>query len=160
MRTNLITREGIERLKEELDFLWFKERPEVTQKVAWAASLGDRSENADYQYNKKRLREIDRRVRFLRKRIEDLQVVDYAPSQEGKVFFGAWVELVDDDNETLTFRIVGTDEIYGRKNYASIDAPIARASLRKEEGDEVFVRTEVAEKTWYIDKIWYGDKPE
>lgn len=99
-------------------------------------------------------------MRFLRKRIEDLQVVDYAPSQEGKVFFGAWVKLVDDDNESLTFRIVGTDEIYGRKNYVSIDAPIARASLRKEEGEEVFVKTEVAEKVWYIDKIWYVDKPD
>lgn len=84
MRTDLITREGFNALKEELDFLWRTERPEVTQKVAWAASLGDRSENADYQYNKKRLREIDRRVRFLRKRLEVLRVVDYSPSKTAK----------------------------------------------------------------------------
>ena len=86
MKTNLITREGFQRLKDELDFLWKEERPEVTKKVTWAAGLGDRSENADYQYNKKRLREIDRRVRYLRKRLEQVKVVDYSPQQEGKVF--------------------------------------------------------------------------
>lgn len=86
MKTKLITRRGYQQLQRELDHLWRTERPEVTKKVAWAASLGDRSENADYQYNKKRLREIDRRVRYLRKRLEDLQVVDYSPQQEGKVF--------------------------------------------------------------------------
>ncbi|AOY90330.1 transcription elongation factor GreB [Marinobacter salinus] len=155
MKTNLITREGFDKLQEELDFLWRKERPEVTKKVNWAASLGDRSENADYQYNKKRLREIDRRVRYLRKRLEEVRVVDYAPVQEGKIFFGAWVELIDDDNETLTFRIVGPDEIYERKDYVSIDAPIARASLKKEPGDEVYVKTPVSEKTWYVESVRY-----
>ena len=89
MRARLITQEGYDKLKDELDFLWRKERPEVTQKVTWAASLGDRSENADYQYNKKRLREIDRRVRYLRKGIDELGVVNYAPEQEGRVFFGS-----------------------------------------------------------------------
>ncbi|MDY0136293.1 MAG: transcription elongation factor GreB, partial [Thiomicrospira sp.] len=89
MKTKLITREGFEQLQQEADQLWRKERPEVTKIVAWAASLGDRSENADYQYNKRRLREIDRRVRYLRKTLEDIQIVDYHPAQEGKIFFGA-----------------------------------------------------------------------
>ncbi len=155
MKTNLITREGFDQLQQELDFLWRTERPEVTRKVTWAASLGDRSENADYQYNKKRLREIDRRVRYLRKRLESVRIVDYAESQEGRVFFGAWVTLVDEDDTELTFRIVGPDEIYERKDCVSIDAPIARACLKKEPGDEVLVRTPVAEKTWYIERIWY-----
>nr|VUD30143.1 transcription elongation factor GreB [Raoultella sp. NCTC 9187] len=93
MKTPLITREGYEKLKKEMDYLWREERPEVTKKVTWAASLGDRSENADYQYNKKRLREIDRRVRYLSKCLEHLKIVDYSPQQEGKVFFGAWVEI-------------------------------------------------------------------
>ncbi len=86
MKTRLITREGFNQLKAELDYLWREERPEVTKKVTWAASLGDRSENADYQYNKKRLREIDRRVRYLTKSIEQLRIVDYSPQQDGKVF--------------------------------------------------------------------------
>ena len=103
--------------------------------------LGDRSENADYQYNKKLLREIDRRVRYLRKRLEDVKVVAYSPQQEGKVFFGAWVEIENDEGEVLKFRIVGYDEIYGRNDYISIDSPMARALLKKEEGDEVVVKT-------------------
>ena len=115
MKTPLITREGYDKLKQELDFLWRQERPEVTKKVTWAASLGDRSENADYQYNKKRLREIDRRVRYLTKCLENLKIVDYSPQQEGKVFFGAWVEIENDDGNTLRFRIVGYDEIFGRR---------------------------------------------
>lgn len=132
MKTNLITREGYNRLKEELDFLWKEDRPEVTKKVTWAASLGDRSENADYQYNKKRLREIDRRVRYLRKRLEQVKVVDYAPQQEGKVFFGAWVEVENEAGDVKRFRIVGPDEIYGGvKDYISIDSPMARALLKK-----------------------------
>ena len=87
MSTKLITKEGHEALKKELDYLWREKRPDTTRKVTWAASLGDRSENADYQYNKKLLREIDRRVRYLRKRLEDMRVVEYMPEQEGRVFF-------------------------------------------------------------------------
>jgi transcription elongation factor GreB len=155
MKTPLITREGFNALKTELDHLWRIERPDVTQKVSWAASLGDRSENADYQYNKKRLREIDRRVRYLRKSLEDLKVVDYSPVQEGKVFFGAWVEIENDDGETLRFRIVGYDEIFNTKDYISIDSPMARALLKKEVGDEAIVRTEAGEFTWYINSITY-----
>ena len=99
----LITRQGYEKLKAELDHLWRVERPEVTKMVTWAASLGDRSENADYQYNKKKLREIDRRVRYLQKRLDSLKIVDYHPDQIGKVFFGAWVEIENDAGETKLF---------------------------------------------------------
>ncbi|WDE05560.1 transcription elongation factor GreB [Thalassomonas viridans] len=156
MKTNLITRGGYEQLQQELTHLWKVERPEITQKVSWAASLGDRSENADYQYNKKKLREIDRRVRYLTKRLEDIKIVDYSPQQEGKVFFGAWVEIENDLGEVLSFRIVGPDEIYGRKDYTSIDSPMARALLKKQVDDEAVVKTPNGEKIWYINKIIYN----
>jgi transcription elongation factor GreB len=155
MKTPLITREGLEKLKAELDYLWRVERPDTTQKVSWAASLGDRSENADYQYNKKRLREIDRRVRYLRKCIEDLKIVDYSPVQESRVFFGAWVEIENDNGEQKRFRIVGYDEIFDTKNYISIDSPMARALIKKEVGDEAVVKTEAGEFVWYVIKIEY-----
>jgi transcription elongation factor GreB len=130
LKTNLITRAGYETLEKEMDYLWREERPRVTKIVTWAASLGDRSENADYQYNKKRLREIDRRVRYLRKRTESAQIVDYSPQQDGKAYFGAWVTIENKDGEEKRFRIVGVDEIYDRKDYISIDAPMARALLK------------------------------
>ena len=155
MKTPLITREGFDALKAELDQLWRIERPDVTQKVTWAASLGDRSENADYQYNKKRLREIDRRVRYLRKCLEDLKIVDYSAVQEGKVYFGAWVEIENDDGDKKRFRIVGYDEIFNTKDYISIDSPMARALLKKEVDDEAVVKTEAGEFTWYIVSINY-----
>ena len=155
MKTPLITREGYEKLKSELNYLWREERPEVTKKVTWAASLGDRSENADYQYNKKRLREIDRRVRYLTKCMENLKIVDYSPQQEGKVFFGAWVEIENDDGDTRRFRIVGYDEIFGRKDYISIDSPMARALLKKEVGDLAVGNTPGGEASWYVNAIEY-----
>lgn len=156
MDTNVITPEGYAELQQELDDLWRKERPEVTRIVQWAASLGDRSENADYQYNKKRLREIDRRVRFLRNRLDKLRVIEYSPVQEGKAFFGAWVTLIDEDENTLFFRIVGPDEIYGKENYVSVNAPVARACLGKSIDDEVVVRAPAANKEWVIETIGYG----
>ena len=155
MTTNIATRAGHTALKAELDHLWRVHRPEITRKVAWAASLGDRSENADYQYNKKLLREIDRRVRYLRKRLEDMRVVDYSPEQEGKVYFGAWVEIENETGETKRFKIVGYDEILGRNDYISIDSPMARALLKKEEGDEIVVQTPGGEATWYVNAITY-----
>ncbi|CAQ82248.1 MULTISPECIES: transcription elongation factor GreB [Photorhabdus] len=155
MKTKLITREGYNKLKKELDYLWREERPEVTKKVTWAASLGDRSENADYQYNKKRLREIDRRVRYLTKSLEELRCVDYSPQQDGKVFFGAWVEIENAQGEIKRFRIVGYDEIFGRKDYISIDSPMARALLKKEVGDSVIVHTPTGEVMWYVNEIEY-----
>lgn len=159
MSTSIITQEGHTTLKNELDYLWRVQRPEVTQKVSWAAALGDRSENADYQYNKKLLREIDRRIRYLRKRLEDIRVVEYSPEQEGRVFFGAWVEIENDAGEIKRFRIVGYDEIYGRMDYISIDSPMARALLKKEVGDEAIVQTPQGEMCWWINAISYK-KPQ
>lgn len=156
-KTTLITREGYQQLQHEHDELWFKKRPEVTRIVSWAASLGDRSENADYTYNKRLLRQIDSRIRFLRKRLETLTIVDYSPQQAGKVFFGAWVEIEDDDGHTLTFRIVGPDEIYGRNDYISIDSPMARALLKKQVDDMATVQTPTGNKEWFILAINYPD---
>lgn len=159
MPTQIITREGYEQLKKELDYLWREERPEITKKVTWAASLGDRSENADYQYNKKKLREIDRRVRYITKALERLKVVDYDPQQDGRIFFGAYVELENSKAETLQFRIVGYDEIFGRKGYISIDSPMARACLKKQVDDEVHVTTEAGKFEWWVVNISY-QKPK
>jgi len=158
MKTQLITQAGFEKLSAELDHLWRKERPEVTKIVTWAASLGDRSENADYQYNKRRLREIDRRVRFLRKALDSLKVIEYSPEQAGKIFFGAWVQLEDLDGNSLKFRIVGPEEIYGRNDYISIDSPMARACLKKQVDEEVVVPTPSGKKEWYVVGIDYETK--
>jgi transcription elongation factor GreB len=156
MDTNVVTPEGYEKLRKELNFLWRDERPKITKIVTWAAGLGDRSDNPDYQYNKKKLREIDRRVRFLRKRLEALRIIEYNPVQEGKAFFGAWVTLIDEGDETLMFRIVGPDEIYERTDYASVNAPIARACLGKTIGDEVVVKTTEVTKEWEISAVKYN----
>lgn len=120
MKTDLITQEGLDNLHKELNYLWREHRPEITKKVTWAASLGDRSENADYKENKRLLRQIDGRIRFLGKRIEALRVVHYSSQQDGKVFFGAWSEVENEQAEVRRFRIVGPDEIYGRNDYNSI----------------------------------------
>ncbi|MDN7134235.1 transcription elongation factor GreB [Pseudidiomarina terrestris] len=154
-RTNLITRNGYYKLQHELDHLWRVERRETTEKVTWAASLGDRSENADYKYNKQKLRQIDRRIRFLRKRLEALKIVDYAPSQEGKVFFGATVTIENDDGVEKQFTIVGPDEIYDDKTVISIDAPMARAAIGKQLDDEVRVTTPTGTHEWFITAIHY-----
>jgi transcription elongation factor GreB len=155
MKTPLITQEGLEKLKAELDHLWRVERPDTTQKVSWAASLGDRSENADYHYNKKRLREIDKRVLYLRKCIDDLKVVNYSPFQEGKVMFGAWVEIENDKGVQKRFRIVGGEEILNTKDYISIDSPMARALDKKVVGDIAVVKTGAGEFVWRITRIEY-----
>ena len=155
MKTNLITPEGYNQLQKEHDHLWYEKRPEITKIVNWAASLGDRSENADYTFNKRLLRQIDRRVRYLRKRLPDLKIVQYDPQQAGKVYFGAWVEIENEQEEINRFRIVGPDEIYDRKDYISIDAPMARALLGKEVDDEFVVRTPEGEKLWYVNSIEY-----
>ena len=151
----MITPEGMEKLKEELNHLWRIERTETTKKVAWAASLGDRSENADYHYNKKRLREIDRRLLYLRKCIDNFKVIEYHPHQEGKVMFGAWVEIENNLGLKKRLRIVGYEELIGMKDYISIDSPIAQALLKKEVGDEVEVKTPATTLTWKIHKIEY-----
>ncbi|EKF9207448.1 transcription elongation factor GreB [Vibrio cholerae] len=156
MKTKLITRAGYNKLKQELDYLWKEQRPEITQKVSWAASLGDRSENADYTYNKRLLRQIDRRVRFLSKLLPELKIVDYSPQQEGKVFFGAWVEIENEAGEVKKFRIVGPEEIYGdAKDYISIDSPMARALLKKQVDEEFQVQIPTGMKEWFINSIEY-----
>ena len=113
------------------------------------------SRHQDQGYNKKRLREIDRRVRYLTKCLEQLKIVDYSPQQEGKVFFGAWVEIENDEGDIKRFRIVGYDEIFGRKDYISIDSPMARALLKKEVGDLAIVNTPAGEASWYVNEIEY-----
>jgi transcription elongation factor GreB len=155
MKTLLITPEGLEKLKAELDHLWRVERVETTQKVSWAASLGDRSENADYHYNKRRLREIDKRILYLRKMIDDLKVVNYSPFQEGKVMFGAWVEIENSKGLKKRLRIVGGEELIGAKDYISMDSPMALALLNKVVGDEAIVKTPTAQFVWKINKIEY-----
>ena len=154
-RSDYITRAGWQALDQELKFLWKEERPKVTQAVSDAAALGDRSENAEYIYGKRRLREIDRRVRFLSKRLEVLKIVDYSPSQEGKVFFGAWVELENEQGEVKQYRIVGGDEFDPAKQWISIDSPVARALIGKQVDDEIQVDTPSGKITLYINKIWY-----
>lgn len=155
-----ITREGFDQLHKELNYLWEVKRPEITQKVSWAASLGDRSENADYHYNKRLLGQIDRRIRYLRHCMNDLQVIEYNKQQEGRVFFGAYVEIEsDDDSSKLQIRIVGSDEIFGRSNCISVDAPMARALLGKSVDDDAEVVTPHGKRLWYVNKITY-QKPE
>jgi transcription elongation factor GreB len=155
MKSLLITPEGLEKLKAELDNLWRVERPDTTQKVSWAASLGDRSENADYHYNKKRLREIDRRILYLRKCVDDLKVVHYSPFQEGKVMFGAWVDIENQKGHKIRFRIVGGEEIINTKDYISMDSPMAQALMNKEVGDVAMVKTGAGEFVWKITNIEY-----
>ncbi|MET4677086.1 MULTISPECIES: transcription elongation factor GreB [unclassified Luteibacter] len=135
--TAIITREGFERLKAELDHLWHTVRPEVVKALAAAAAEGDRSENAEYTYRKKQLGEIDRRARYLSKRIPALKVVEAAPSQRDAVFFGATMTLGNvESGETVRYRIVGPDETDARKGWISIDSPMARAVLKKRLDDE------------------------
>lgn len=132
----MITRAGHDRLKAELDDLWRTRRPEVVKALAAAAAEGDRSENAEYTYRKKQLGEIDRRVRYLSKRLEILRVVDAAPSDPDAVFFGAEVTVENiDDGEPAVYRIVGPDETDARLGWISIDSPLARAMLKKRADD-------------------------
>ena len=135
--TAIITRDGFERLKSELDHLWHTIRPEVVKALAAAAAEGDRSENAEYIYRKKQLGEIDRRARYLSKRIPVLKVVETAPSQRDAVFFGATMELENvDTGDTVRYRIVGPDETDARLGWISVDSPLARAVLKKRVDDE------------------------
>ncbi|MDR5610085.1 MULTISPECIES: transcription elongation factor GreB [Arsenophonus] len=155
VKNNYITREGWDNLKQELKFLWREERPKVTQAVSEAAALGDRSENAEYIYGKKRLREIDRRIRFLSKRLEVLKIVDPDPRQEGRVYFGAWVKLQDENGGIKVFRLVGPDEFNPAKKWISINSPVARELLGKQIDDEVTVNTPNGIITYWILEINY-----
>jgi len=150
-----ITSEGARRLREELDQLWKIERPKVTQAVSEAAAQGDRSENAEYIYGKRRLREIDSRVRFLRKRLDGMVTVDQPPSDPRRVFFGAWVELEAEDGSESRYRIVGPDEFDLAPDYISMDSPLGRALLRKKLDDEVTVELPGGVRKFLIVAIEY-----
>ena len=135
--TAIITRAGYERLRAEFNELWRVRRPEVVKALSEAAAEGDRSENAEYIYRKKQLGEIDRRVRYLSKRLERLQVVDTVPSDPAAIYFGARIELENEDSgEVLRYRIVGPDETDAGRGWISIDSPLARAMLKKRVDDE------------------------
>lgn len=161
MPSAYVTPTGHRVLTEELKWLWKQKRPYATRKVKEAAALGDRSENADYQYNKRLLREIDRRIAYLSKRLDVLQVINRPPAQRTRVFFGAWVELAR-DGATLEYRIVGPDEIDFAPHYISIDAPLARAVIGKHQGDEMKISSAEGTARWQVLNIRYaedGDDP-
>jgi len=152
-----ITPIGQRRLADELKELWKVKRPEVTRKVAEAAALGDRSENAEYIYGKKMLREIDARIRFLSKRLDELVVVDRIPPDRSRVFFGAWVTIEDEAGNERRYRIVGADEFDRVDGYISVDSPMARALLKKRRDDEVEVQRPDSVARYVITEIHYDD---
>ena len=155
--TALVTAEGHARLKAELDELWRVRRPEVVKALAAAAAEGDRSENAEYTYRKKQLGEIDRRVRYLSKRLEVLRVVDAAPSDPQAVFFGAHVEVENvDSGDTARYRIVGPDETDAKQGWISIDSPLARAMLKKRVDDEFEAQLPAGSARLAIVDVRYG----
>ncbi len=150
-----ITPDGAQSLRSELATLWKETRPEVTQAVKEAAALGDRSENADYIYGKKRLREIDKRIRYLQKRLDDLEIVDRVPPETDRVFFGAWITLEDEEGRENTIRIVGVDELDLDKGWVSLASPMAKSLLGKYEGDDVRVHRPAGDTTMHILKVSY-----
>jgi transcription elongation factor GreB len=151
-----ITAAGYARLKAEYEELWQRRRPEVVRALSAAAAEGDRSENAEYQYRKKELREIDRRVRYLQLRLPILKVVERAPDDPGRVFFGAEVELEDADGQNRRYRIVGPDETGSEVGLISIDSPLARALLGKVQGDVFRVQLPGGEKELEILGVRYA----
>ena len=153
--SNYITAAGETRLREELNYLWRTERPQITQSVSEAAAMGDRSENAEYIYGKKRLREIDRRVRHLRKRLELLTVVTTPPSDPSRIYFGAWVTLEDEAGQAHRFRLIGPDEVGDAAGYISVDAPLGRALLGKAADSEVSIETPSGPRLWYVIAVSY-----
>lgn len=154
-KNNYITPAGHQKLLDELNHLLRLERPEVTKLVQWAASNGDRSENADYLYGKRRLREIDRRVRFLSQRLEAAVVVDPANIKSEKIQFGATVKVLDEEGHTKTYTIVGVDEVETSKGHISWQSPIGRALIGKALGDEVIIKIPAGEITYEVLSIKY-----
>jgi transcription elongation factor GreB len=155
--SKFITPQGAARLKQELDHLWRVLRPQVTQAVQEAAAQGDRSENAEYIYGKRQLREIDRRVRFLRQRLDGMVVVGAPPSDRSRVFFGAWVTLEDDDGNEVEYRIVGPDEFDAATGLISMDSPLGRALMGKRLDDEVKVELPAGAKTYAVVSVRYEE---
>jgi transcription elongation factor GreB len=152
-----ITPSGFKKLHDELHWLVTVERPRITQAVSDAAALGDRSENGDYIYGKRRLREIDRRLEFLARRVEKLTVVGEKPADPRRIAFGAWVKLEDDDGAEVEYRIVGADELDPKIGWISVDAPVARALLGKREGDEVTVERPKGSASYTVIGVRYED---
>ena len=148
----------MQRLRDELDHLWRVLRPQVTKAVQEAAAQGDRSENAEYIYGKKQLREIDSRVRFLRKRLDGMVVVSRPPDDRSRIFFGAWVRIEDDSGRETELRIVGPDEINPARKYVSMDSPLARVLMKKTLDDEVTVEVPDGSATYVITEIRYEEK--
>jgi transcription elongation factor GreB len=154
-----ITAEGHKRLTEEHDYLWKKKRPEVTRILSAAAAEGDRSENAEYIYRKKELREIDARIRFLRKRLDNMVIVDRGPANTDKVYFGAWVTIEDHAGNEKTYRVVGPDEFDPKLGYISMDSPMGKALLGKILDDEINITVDtkdgVQRNSFIITEIRY-----
>jgi transcription elongation factor GreB len=155
--SKFITQSGWQKLKDELDFLWRVQRPQVTQAVSEAAAQGDRSENAEYIYGKKQLREIDSRVRFLRQRLDSMVIVNQKPSDPARIFFGAWVRLEDDSGNEVEYRIVGPDEFDATQGWISMDAPLAKALFKKAVDDEVTIEVPGGKKSYVVVAISYRD---
>ena len=154
VKSPYITAHGYDRLSREADELWIRRR-EVTQALAAAAAEGDRSENAEYIYRKKQLREMDRRIGYLQRRLPELKVVHAGPTDTEKVFFGAWVTLEESDGTELEFRIVGADEFDPKKNWISVDSPMARALLKRSVDQEVSVRTPTGDRYYVVIEVRY-----
>ena len=155
-RKNYITPAGFSRLRAEVEHLWKVERPKLVETIAWAASNGDRSENGDYIYGKKRLREVDRRIRFLSKRIEAAVVIDPGEREEtDQVFFGATVTVCDEDGRELTYTIVGTDEADTARGRISWLSPLAKVMLRNRQGDTVTLHSPGGTRVLEIVEVRY-----
>ena len=153
--TEHITEEGYRALHAELKRLWEFERPKITEEVSAAAALGDRSENAEYIYGKKKLREIDRKIRFLRKRIDAVVVVAPPSDQMDRIFFGAWFTIEDEDGKQMTYRIVGTDELDLAARKISVASPVAQALLGKCVGQQTTVQRPKGATEVTVIKVWY-----
>ena len=156
--SKFITPAGAQALRSELDHLWRVLRPQVTQAVQEAAAQGDRSENAEYIYGKRQLREIDRRVRFLRQRLDGMVIVDRPPSDRSRVFFGAWVTIEDDDGIEVRYRIVGPDEFDAAKGWISMDSPLGRALLRKGIDEEFKIEVPGGVKAYVVVDVNYEEQ--
>ncbi len=155
-----ITPAGARQLRDELTHIWKVKRPDVTRKVAAAAALGDRSENADYIYGKKHLREIDKRIRYLTKRLDNLEIVERKPDDLEKVFFGAWIKLEDEDGNIKQLRIVGADEFDLSRGWISLNSPVARGLLGKRKGDATVITSPEGPKEMTILDVSYEDISE
>jgi transcription elongation factor GreB len=151
----MITPDGHARLKAELDELWRVRRPEVVRALAAAAAEGDRSENAEYTYRKKQLGEIDRRVRYLGKRLERLRVVAAPPTDRSAAYFGAWIRIEDEDGVEHAYRIVGPDETDAARGWISIDSPLARAVLKRREDDEFEAELPGGRRSFVVVEVSY-----